>query len=471
MGLEEKVKELIEYDYEREWLEFKVNMSNPDELGEYVSALANSAAEYGKKEAYFIWGIDDKSHKIVGTVFNPHQNVNGNEPLSHYLARQLSPSVFFRFDEVEIENKRIVFLTIFAADKLPISYKGIRYIRIGSSKEKINKYPEREINLFHILKNGLQTIENTPTKYVNLEFNQLFIYFGSKGLKLDEKSFKRNLNLLTEDDKYNILAQLLSDDSHINIRVGIFEGKDKTSNMISVREFGHKCLLFSLDELIQYMDVINIKQSDETNRIVERKEIDLFDLNILREAIINAFLYNKWVDNVSPTVNIFNDRIEVISYGGLAPTQTLEGFFDGVSIPVNDALSQIFIQLRLSERIGRGVPKIVNRYGRDVFVIKSNYISVNIPFSSISNPNEKNKERYDTNVKVLDKIKKGHVDIILEMKNNPNITKAELVKKLNLSKSTIDNYISFLQKNKYIERVGSNKTGIWHVISNIHDNV
>lgn len=65
--------------------------------------------------------------------------------------------------------------------------------------------------------------------------------------------------MLTEDDKYNILAQLLSDDSHINIRVGIFEGKDKTSNMISVREFGHKCLLFSLDELIQYMDVINIK--------------------------------------------------------------------------------------------------------------------------------------------------------------------------------------------------------------------
>lgn len=104
-------------------------------------------------------------------------------------------------------------------------------------------------------------------------------------------------------------------------------------------------------------------------------------------------------------------------------------------------------------------------------MIKSNYISVNIPFSSISNPNEKNKERYDTNVKVLDKIKKGHVDIILEMKNNPNITKAELVKKLNLSKSTIDNYISFLQKNKYIERIGSNKTGIWHVISNIHDNV
>ena len=95
MGLEEKVKELIEYDYEREWLEFKINMSNPDELGEYVSALANSAAEYGKKEAYFIWGIDDKSHKIVGTVFNPYQNVNGNEPLSHYLARQLSPSVFF----------------------------------------------------------------------------------------------------------------------------------------------------------------------------------------------------------------------------------------------------------------------------------------------------------------------------------------------------------------------------------------
>lgn len=52
-----------------------------------------------------------------------------------------------------------MFLTIFAADKLPISYKGIRYIRIGSSKEKINKYPEREINLFHILKTDYKLLK------------------------------------------------------------------------------------------------------------------------------------------------------------------------------------------------------------------------------------------------------------------------------------------------------------------------
>jgi len=49
------------------------------------------------------------------------------------------------------------------------------------------------------------------------------------------------------------------------------------------------------------------------------------------------------------------------------------------------------------------------------------------------------------------------------MRNNPNITKAELSRILGISTTAIDNNISFLKKNGYIERVGSNKTGYWKV--------
>ncbi len=91
------------------------------------------------------------------------------------------------------------------------------------------------------------------------------------------ETFKKNLELLTEDGKYSILAQLLSDDSHIPIRVSIFSGKAKSDKMYSVREFGYQCLLYSLDEVLRYMDVLNIIQADEVNRIVERKEVPLFE--------------------------------------------------------------------------------------------------------------------------------------------------------------------------------------------------
>lgn len=55
---------------EEEWLEFKVNNIEPIMIGEYISALSNSAALIDREKAYLIWGIDDKTHEIVGTNFN-----------------------------------------------------------------------------------------------------------------------------------------------------------------------------------------------------------------------------------------------------------------------------------------------------------------------------------------------------------------------------------------------------------------
>ena len=94
----EIINALRAYDSEREWFEFKGNWYKPDELGEYISALSNSAAYEGKKQAYFVWGVDDATHEIKGTGFNYNQDVK-NEPLKHYLARQLSPDVNFTFEE------------------------------------------------------------------------------------------------------------------------------------------------------------------------------------------------------------------------------------------------------------------------------------------------------------------------------------------------------------------------------------
>ena len=49
------------------------------------------------------------------------------------------------------------------------------------------------------------------------------------------------------------------------------------------------------------------------------------------------------------------------------------------------------------------------------------------------------------------------------MRNNPNVTKAELQRLLKISGTAIDNNIDYLKKNGYIERVGSNKSGYWKV--------
>ena len=153
--------------------------------------------------------------------------------------------------------------------------------------------------------------------------------------------------------------------------------------MYAVRNFGHMCLLLSLDKVLDYGDTLNVPQADERNRKVERKEVMLFDQNAFREAVINAFVHNSWVNGHSPMFTAFRDRIEITSMGTLPPGQTREGFYAGVSLPVNEKLAEIFVQLHISEKSGRGVPKIVETYGEEAFDIKSNWIKVTIPFNRL----------------------------------------------------------------------------------------
>lgn len=258
----------------------------------------------------------------------------------------------------------------------------------------------------------------------------------------------------------------MSDNSHIPLRVSIFEGETKGSNLFSVREFGNNCILYTLDEVLRYGDVLNIIQADETNRVVERIDVPLFDNKAFREAIINAILHNYWVGGNEPMISVFSDRIEILSRGTIAPAQTMEGFYLGESVPVNDKLSEIFLQLHISEKSGRGVPKIIEIYGKDAFTFRENSIVVTIPFKKISKVGNKLGEKVGNkqNEACARNLNVRRARIIAEMRDNPNVTTAELSVMLAISETAIDNNIRYLRENKFIERVGSNKTGYWRVL-------
>lgn len=455
----EIVKSLIMRKSEEEWYEFKENWFEPYEIGAYISSMSNAATLCDKEYAYLVWGIKNGTHEIVGTTID-YQIDYKKEPFQHYLARQISPSIGFVFQTIEMEGKRIVVLEIPAAVKVPTAFDGTRYIRIGSSKESVAKYPEREALLFDVLKNGLPSVENIESEYQNLTFEKLFTYYAGRGIALKQANFKKNLGLLTKDGRYNLLAQLLSDDCHIPIRVSIFKGATKGSPLFSVKEFGNTCILLSLEKILDYSDVINMVQADEKNRKLTRNEVNLFNGDAFREALINSFVHNKWVDGNAPMITVYSNRIEILSRGYLAPRQTIDGFFAGESVPVNQKLSDIFLQLHISERSGRGVPKITEIYGKDVFDLRENSIAVTLPFAFVED-NVVDKVAY----KPVDKIEMNITQAkVLELiRDNPDITQPQLAVKLGLGKTAIQNNIAFLKRNGFIERVGSNKLGYWKV--------
>ena len=85
---------------------------------------------------------------------------------------------------------------------------------------------------------------------------------------------------------------------------------------------------------------------------------------------------------------MFSDRIEILSRGTIPPGQTMEGFFAGESVPVNQKLSDMLLQLHISERTGRGVPKITEVYGKGTYEFRENSIVVSIPFTRVSTEDE-----------------------------------------------------------------------------------
>lgn len=135
--------------------EFKENRAEPEEVGEYLSALANSAALLGKANAYLIWGVDDSTRAVVGTQFKPSEAKKGNEELENWLLRLLSPKINFGLFDVEIENKLVVILEIGPAFRHPVRFKNQAFIRVGSYKKKLKDYPEKERSLW-------RTFDNVP---------------------------------------------------------------------------------------------------------------------------------------------------------------------------------------------------------------------------------------------------------------------------------------------------------------------
>jgi Predicted transcriptional regulator containing an HTH domain and an uncharacterized domain shared with the mammalian protein Schlafen len=462
------IKTMISDNSEAEWVEYKENWYEPEQLGEYISALSNGAAMKGQPFGYFVWGVQDKSRELVGTEFDWKVDYK-KEPLENYLARNLNPSLNFKFERIAVNGKPIVVLSIPKAEKYPTSFAGQRYIRIDSSKANLRDYPHRESELWQILTEGVPSLANLVSDNQELSFEGLWMFYASKGVSLSKATFKKNLNLLVKSGKYNKLAELLSDQNHMPFRVSVFAGKTKADPMFSVKEYGNKCVLISLSELLNYFDAINIPQADERDRKVERKEVPLFDSDALREAVINAVLHNLWIEGNAPMITVFSDRIEILSHGGIPFGQTKLGFLSGESVPVNKELSEIFLQLHLSEKTGRGVPRIVKAFGESAFDFGENSINVTIPFTRINAVDYQTSPftggiSGGTNGGIKLRLNKTQLAVLKEMRNDPNITTNILVGKLGLGETTIERNIAFLKKNNYLERVGSKKDGYWKIL-------
>ena len=130
---------------ETEWLEFKANRYEPQVLGEYLSALANSACLLGMPRGYLAFGIEDGSLAVVGTTFDPQaEKGKGEQLLPLWLSRGLQPNVGFEIHAFIYHGQWLVLFEVHPAFDRPVKFYGTAYVRDGTSKTELAKYPEKE---------------------------------------------------------------------------------------------------------------------------------------------------------------------------------------------------------------------------------------------------------------------------------------------------------------------------------------
>lgn len=133
-------------------VEFKSNWDQPADIGEYLSALGNSAALDGHDRAWLVWGVENRTHKVTGTRFDPFSaKGEGNQSLIMWLTQLISPRPDFQFHELQHADGRVVLMEIHPPRTAPLAFKGVRYARVDSHKTSFAEHPDKEARLWAML--------------------------------------------------------------------------------------------------------------------------------------------------------------------------------------------------------------------------------------------------------------------------------------------------------------------------------
>ena len=355
-------------------------IENKEQLNEDFEQEVIAFLNY--KEGGIIYVGINKNGQVVGV-----ENTDLTQlQIKDRIKNNIQPSTLGLFDvTVEtIDNKEVIKVIISSGTEKPyyLRKKGRTpegcYIRVGSSKERMT---ERMIDDMYAkrIKNTLKEIDSPRQE---LTFNQLKIYYEEHGLKLND-NYLQNLDLLTSEGKYNYNAFLLADENNVSIKLVKYVGTNKLE-LLENLEFGNRCLITATQRILDRLDVENTTYAKI--EYFGRKEQEKIDSKALKEEVINAIVHNDYSYGNTPIIELYSDRIEITSGGGLPQGLSQEEFLEGVTAPRNKELIRVFKDVDLIENIGSGVLRILDAYDKSCFKFMEHFLRVS--FNYKENPFE-----------------------------------------------------------------------------------
>ena len=415
---------------ETDRIEFKAMFVN--DLNKEVIAFANTNGG----EIYI--GLDDTG-KPCGL-----KNINDVElQCINHITNTIKPDVstFVKYEKLVLDENDVLKITVNKGSMSPyyIAGKGIRpegvYVRMGTAS-----IPATETKIINMIKETTgDTYEDTRALNQNLTFIQAKQEFSNAGISFGEAQ-KKSLGIIGRDGCYTNLGLLLSDQCEHKIKFAVYEGTQK--QVFKDRHEFAGSLFRQFEDLTRIMDSYNRLSSPKLDGM---KRIDQRDYPVqaIREALLNALIHREYGLGGYTLISLFDDRMEIVSLGGLIRGVEMSDIMMGVSYLRNKRLAEIFYRLQLIEAYGTGIDKIKESYKgqakQPIFESSPNAFKIVLP-----------------KIGAKEMVKDGREDEIIDLiKQKGEIVRNDVEKLLNVSSATATRILTKMVESGQIKRSGS----------------
>lgn len=365
------LKRLVALPKENEWVEFKHNFHSEDEIGERISAIANSACIDNKAYGYLVFGVDNDTHEIVGTTFKPTQKMIGNNELENRLIQNLSPRIDFRIYEFQCEGKDIALFEIPASENEPVDYKKTPYIRVGSITRRLSDFPNKERKIWNNIKYNFETslaMEDCSAadviKYLDTQsyFDMMELPYPTTQDGVIERLIVAGL-VVKNDGSYSItnlggvlFAKNLHDFKSLErkiVRVVQYRGNNKIETVLD-EEFsqgyaaGFTALVKFINDLLPRNEVIGDAL---------REDVRMYPQLAIRELVANSIIHQDFsISGTATLIEVYNDRIEFTNPGEplIDPIRFIDEYRSR-----NEKMASLMRRLKICEEKGSGIDKVI----------------------------------------------------------------------------------------------------------------
>lgn len=368
------IQELANKPKEEGWFEFKENKSlSNSEIGEYISALSNSACLTKQPFGYLIWGINDNTHEIIGTSISLKNRKEGNVELEFWLNININPKIDFSIHEFEYkEDTKITLIKVAAAKLQPVSFKGVEFVRVDSNKTKLKTFPEKE-----------RKIWNSSSDWSEQIIDVLTIEdLDEEAVKLAKDSFKqRNENkpYYKDIDNWSVETFLdkakITTDGKITNTAVILLGKSETKRFINnnllivwvyIDEHGLKkhSEIFEPPFFVAVNDVLNKLRNDKIKILSSKSVIPIertkYDTWIIREALNNCIAHQDYSSESRIIVTEKSDEVKFFSAGEFFQGTIEDYILNDYTPPKyrNFFLVNAMVNIGMIESIGSGIKRM-----------------------------------------------------------------------------------------------------------------